>query len=106
MPETSNKVPEVTLVFWIIKIAATTLGGVKNESPRFREFVAVNPGASVRLVSARLGIAELFGSARLTAISASPPPGATPRFVEFPVLLTQPPPLSPKIRNCLVALRI
>src|SRR6202158_969515 len=26
MPESLNKVPEVTLVFWIIKIAATTLG--------------------------------------------------------------------------------
>src|SRR5258706_1325988 len=26
MPESFNKVPEVTLVFWIIKIAATTLG--------------------------------------------------------------------------------
>jgi uncharacterized membrane-anchored protein len=26
MPESSNKVPEVTLAFWIIKIAATTLG--------------------------------------------------------------------------------
>jgi len=26
MPETLNKVPEVTLAFWIIKIAATTLG--------------------------------------------------------------------------------
>src|SRR5215472_4667079 len=77
--------------------AATTLGGVKNESPRFREFVAVNPGASVRLVSARLGIAELLGSGRLTAISASPPPGATPRFVELPMLLTQPPPFSPKM---------
>src|ERR1700686_3673317 len=26
MPESFNKVPEVTLAFWIIKIAATTLG--------------------------------------------------------------------------------
>src|SRR5258708_19964775 len=26
MPESSNKVPEVTFAFWIIKIAATTLG--------------------------------------------------------------------------------
>jgi uncharacterized membrane-anchored protein len=26
MPESFNKIPEVTLVFWIIKIAATTLG--------------------------------------------------------------------------------
>src|SRR4030081_990368 len=26
MPESFNKVPEVTLSFWIIKIAATTLG--------------------------------------------------------------------------------
>ena len=25
-PDTASKVPEVTLVFWIIKIAATTLG--------------------------------------------------------------------------------
>ncbi len=26
MPESFNKVPEVTLAFWIIKVAATTLG--------------------------------------------------------------------------------
>ena len=26
MPKSFNKIPEVTLVFWIIKIAATTLG--------------------------------------------------------------------------------
>jgi len=26
MPESFNKVPEVTLAFWIVKIAATTLG--------------------------------------------------------------------------------
>jgi uncharacterized membrane-anchored protein len=26
MPESFNRVPEVTLAFWIIKIAATTLG--------------------------------------------------------------------------------
>jgi len=45
------------------------IGRVKNESPRF-QFVAVNPGASVRLVSARLGIAELLRSGRLTAMSA------------------------------------
>src|SRR6267378_3446874 len=76
--------------------AATTFGGVKNVSPRFREFVAVTPGASVRLVNARFGIAELFGSGAFTAISASPPPGATPRFVGLPTLLMQPPPRKPK----------
>src|SRR5438874_6240513 len=76
---------------------ATTLGGVKNVSPRFRELVAVTPGASVKLVSARFGIAELFGSGALTAMSPSPPPGATPRLVGLPTLLTQPPPFSPKI---------
>jgi uncharacterized membrane-anchored protein len=26
MQESSNKVPEVTLAFWIVKVAATTLG--------------------------------------------------------------------------------
>src|SRR5215467_6087895 len=76
--------------------AATTLGGVKNVSPRFLEFVAVTPGASVRLVIATLGIAELFESGALTAMSASPPPGATPKFVGLPTLLTQPPPINPK----------
>src|SRR5258706_6082316 len=77
--------------------AATTFGGVKSVSPRFREFVAVTPGASVRLVNARFGIAELFGSGAFTAISASPPPGATPRFVGLPTLFAQPPPFSPKM---------
>src|ERR1700688_2976763 len=32
MQESSNKVPEVTLVFWIIKIAATTLGETGGDS--------------------------------------------------------------------------
>src|SRR6266436_3577938 len=77
--------------------AATTLGGVKKVSPRFRELVAVTPGARVRLVKARLGIAELLGSGAFTAISASPPPGATPRLVGLPTLLTQPPPVKPKM---------
>src|SRR5205814_5087978 len=77
--------------------AATTLGGVKNVSPRFLEFVAVTPGARVRLVIAILGIAELFGSGALIAMSASPPPGATPRLVGLPTLLTQPPPFNPKM---------
>src|SRR5690348_6625467 len=77
--------------------AATTLGGVKKTSPRFLEFVAVTPGARVRLVKARLGIAELFGSGAFTAISASPPPGAKPRLVGLPILLAQPPPFNPKM---------
>src|SRR6266700_7064387 len=77
--------------------AATTLGGVKNVSPRFLERVAVTPGASVRLVSARFGMAELFGSGAFTAMSASPPPGATPRLVGLPTFWAHPPPLSPKM---------
>src|SRR6266567_3398806 len=77
--------------------AATTLGGVKKVSPRFLELVAVTPGARVRLVKARLGIAELLGSGAFTAKSASPPPGARPRLVGLPTLLTQPPPVKPKI---------
>src|ERR1700752_4410741 len=77
--------------------AATVLGGVKKVSPRLLEWVAVTPGASVRLVKARLGMAELLGSGALTAISASPPPGARPRLVGLPTLLTQPPPFSPKM---------
>ena len=32
MPESFNKIPEVTLVFWIIKIAATTLGETGGDS--------------------------------------------------------------------------
>src|SRR6267154_1085982 len=32
MPESFNKVPEVTLAFWIIKIAATTLGETGGDS--------------------------------------------------------------------------
>src|SRR5882762_3055925 len=77
--------------------AATTFGGVKNVSPRFREFVAVTPGASVKLENAKFGIAELFGSGAFTAMSPSPPPGATPRLVGLPTLFAQPPPLNPKI---------
>src|SRR6266404_6689120 len=77
--------------------AAMTFGGVTKTSPRLVECVAVTPGASVRLLNGRLGIPELFGSGALTAISASPPPGATPRLVGLPTLLTQPPPLNPKM---------
>src|SRR5689334_17816294 len=77
--------------------AAMTLGGVKKTSPRFLELVAVTPGASVKLLKARFGIAELFGSGEFTAMSASPPPGATPRLVGLPTLLTQPPPFNPKM---------
>src|SRR6266436_5025361 len=77
--------------------AATTLGGVKNTSPRFLELVAVTPGARVRLVKARFGMAELLGSGAFTAMSASPPPGATPRLVGLPTLLTQPPPVETKM---------
>jgi Repeat of Unknown Function (DUF347) len=32
MPESSNKVPEITVAFWIIKIAATTLGETGGDS--------------------------------------------------------------------------
>src|SRR5258708_33299616 len=77
--------------------AATTLGGVKKVSPRFLELVAVTPGASVRLLKARFGIAELLGSGAFTAISASPPPGAAPRLVALPTLVTQPPPVKPTV---------
>src|SRR5437660_1613391 len=63
--------------------AATTFGGVKKVSPRFLELVAVTPGASVRLLKARFGMAELLGSGPFTAMSASPPPGATPRLVRL-----------------------
>src|SRR5260370_34740494 len=73
------------------------LGGVKKVSPRFLELVAVTPGASVRLLKARFGIAELLGSGAFTAKSASPPPGASPRLVGLPTLLTQPPPVKPKM---------
>src|SRR5260370_24237049 len=77
--------------------AATTLGGVKKVSPRFLELVAVIPGASVRLLRARFGIAELLGSGPFTAMSASPPPGATPGLLGRPTLLTQPPTVKPKM---------
>src|SRR5713101_319692 len=70
--------------------AAATLGAVKL-SPRLVEWAAVTPGASVRLVKARLGILEFRGSEALTAISPSPPPGATPRFSGLLTLLAQPP---------------
>src|SRR5260370_9330062 len=76
--------------------AATALGGVKKVSPRFLELVAVTPGASVRLLKARFGIAELLGSGAFTAMSASPPPGATPSLGGLPTLLPQAPPVKPK----------
>src|SRR5712691_1748513 len=77
--------------------AATRLGGVNKTSPRFMELVAVRRAARVRLVKARFGIAELLGSGALTAMSASPPAGATPRLVGLPTLWTQPPPFNPKM---------
>jgi hypothetical protein len=52
--------------------AATGLGWLKL-SPRSIEWVAVMPGASVRLVSARFGTPE---KGKFTAMSASPPPSA------------------------------
>src|SRR5207248_10835851 len=61
-------------------VALSRFGGVKKVSPRFLERVAVTPGKSVRLVNATFGMAELFGSGAFTAMSASPPPGATPRL--------------------------
>src|SRR5260370_22999402 len=77
--------------------AAKVLGGVKKVSRRFLELGVVIPGASVRLPRARFGIAELLGSGPFTAMSASPPPGATPRLVGLPTLLTQPPTVKPKM---------
>src|SRR5207245_7116022 len=70
--------------------ASARLGGGKF-SPRSVECGPVTPGARVRLVSARLGTSEFAGSAALTAMSASPPPGARPRFSGVPTLLAQPP---------------
>src|SRR5437879_12212093 len=74
--------------------AESTFGGVKNVSPRFLELVAVTPGTSAKLVRATLGMAELLGSGAFTAMSAAPPPGARPRFVGLPTLLTHPPPVN------------
>src|SRR2546427_5030592 len=62
-----------------------------SDLPRSVECVPVTPGANVRLVSATLGMEELAGSAALTAMSASPPPGARPRFSGVPTLLAHPP---------------
>src|SRR5260370_1933014 len=73
------------------EIAAANVLGGKKLSARFVECVAVTPGTSDRLVTARFGILELSGSGELTAISASPPPGATPRFPALPTLLAHPP---------------
>src|SRR5216683_1354547 len=72
------------------EIAAANVLGGKKLSARFVECVAVTPGTSDRLVTARFGMLELRGSGALTAISASPPPGATPGFIRLPTLLAQP----------------
>src|SRR5213595_2639865 len=77
--------------------AATTLGGVKKVSPRFLELVAVTPGASVRLLKARFGIAELLGSGAFTAMSAVLAILVWHRAAAMPTLLTQPPPVNPKM---------
>src|SRR5437899_6463018 len=77
--------------------AESRFGGVKKVSPRFLELVAVTPGTRAKLVRARLGMAELLGSGAFTAMSASPPPGATPRLVGLPTFWAHPPPLSPKM---------
>jgi hypothetical protein len=55
--------------------AATRLGWL-NVAPRSVEWVAVMPGASVRLVRARLGTLPSVG--KLMEISTSPPPSAIP----------------------------
>src|SRR5436309_4478475 len=74
---------------------ATTLGGEKL-SPRFVEWVAVTPGASVRLVRGKFGTL-VTGSGEFTAMSASPPPGASPRFSGLPTLLAHPPAVKEKM---------
>src|SRR5438309_522326 len=73
--------------------ALSRFGGVKKVSPRFLERVAVTPGTSARLVNARFGMAELFGSGAFTAMSASPPPGATPRLGGLPTVWAHPAPV-------------
>src|SRR5438445_10281727 len=70
-------------------IRAPRTFGVENLSPRSVECVAVTPGANSRLVRGRLGI-WLIWSGPLTAISASPPPGASPRLVRLPTLFAHP----------------
>src|SRR5437879_4555593 len=69
--------------------ATAGFGGVKL-SPRSVECVPVTPGTKVRLVRGRFGM-RVVGSAPLTAISASPPPGARPRCSGVPTLLAHPP---------------
>src|SRR5438270_4637561 len=70
--------------------AAATLGGLKKLLPLSTDCVAVTPGAAVRLVNGIVGVFE-SGFGRVTAMSASPPPGANPRLVALPVLLAHPP---------------
>src|SRR5437762_13445270 len=77
--------------------AESTFGGVKKVSPRFLELVAVTPGTRAKLVRATLGMAELLGTGAFTAMSASPPPGARPRCVVLPTLLTHLAPVNPKV---------
>src|SRR5438132_4064593 len=68
--------------------AATTLGVVKL-SPRLVECAAVTPGASDRLTTPRFGTL-VPGAGVFTAMSTSPPPGATPGLVVLPTLFAQP----------------
>src|SRR5712691_2904889 len=78
-------------------IKADTALGTAKLSPRLVECVVVTPGTSARLDNGKLGILELEGSGALTAMSASPPPGATPTFIGLLTLAAQPPPTKEKI---------
>src|SRR5260370_16894526 len=57
--------------------------------PRSVEWAAVI-STNERLTKATFGMLELVESGPFTAMSASPPPGATPRLVRLPTLLAQP----------------
>jgi uncharacterized membrane-anchored protein len=49
MPESSNKVPEITAAFWIIKIAATTLGETGGDTVTMTMDVGYLTGSAIFL---------------------------------------------------------
>ena len=66
-----NKVPEIALSFWIVKIMSTTVGETG------ADFLAVNAGwgqAATRAVMAALLAAALFAQLRSCLLYTSPSP--------------------------------
>jgi len=84
MPESSNKVPEITAAFWIIKIAATTLGETGGDTVTmtlnwgYLAGTALFLAALVLLVSLQIIAKKFHTFLYIGRRSLPPPPSAQP----------------------------